>query len=126
MATVSIEEFRKAVAALVEAHIAFEKQEDVSLKDMLRDAVIQRFEFCVELAWKTSIKKLGLAVTAPKPAMREMGRSGLIENVERWLDFVDARNKSSHTYDERIAREVLDVIPDFLDSVRELLQRLKA
>lgn len=43
----------------------------------LRDACIQRFEFCVELAWKVSIKSLGLDTKAPNPAIRDMAQNKL-------------------------------------------------
>jgi hypothetical protein len=46
----------------------------------LRDSCIQRFEFCVELAWNTSIKSLGLDTRAPNPAARGMAQNVLIDD----------------------------------------------
>ncbi len=91
---------------------------------LYRDATIQRFEFCVELAWKVSIKALGSNATSPRLAMRELLRAGYIENIERWFDYIDTQNKSSHSYDEGIAAEVFATIPDFRFSARELLSKL--
>jgi hypothetical protein len=48
--------------------------ENIELHKALRDSCIQRFEFCIELSWKTSIKILGLQTRAPKPAIREMAK----------------------------------------------------
>lgn len=45
---VSLEQLSKALASLEEA-LTVEKT------DLSRDASIQRFEFCVKLAWKTEI-----------------------------------------------------------------------
>lgn len=90
-----------------------------------RDACIQRFEFCVELAWKTSLKALGLPATAPKPALREMAQAGLIDDFDVWFLFLEARNKSSHTYDEDVAQEVLSVCQKFISKGQDLLQKLK-
>ncbi len=121
---VALDELEKALLALKQATDAFTKQSDQLLKGMLRDAVIQRFEFCVDLAWKSSIKTLGLDTSAPKPAIREMAQAGFINNPEQWFDFVVARNKSSHTYNERIALEVLDVVFTFVPACEALTKKL--
>ena len=42
--------FNKAVKRLNEANIAYKKNRD---DDIYQDALIQRFEFTFELAWKT-------------------------------------------------------------------------
>ena len=104
---------------------AYIAEQDVNVQKMLRDSVIQRFEFCVELSWKTSMKVLGLMTSAPKPAIRDMARAGLIDDPERWFKFIDARNKTSHTYDEEIAKEVLEVAEQFLPEGYELLKALQ-
>lgn len=48
------------------------------------DASIQRFEFCMELAWKTLREILlrghGIDVASPKPALQEAFRVGLIDD----------------------------------------------
>lgn len=125
MAKVSKQEFEKALVALEEAHDECLKQVvDSKPYKLFRDATIQRFEFCVELAWKVAIKSLGVPVTSPRPAMRELLRAGLIQNIDRWFDFIDARNKSSHSYDENIASEVFSHIADFRLSARELLSKI--
>jgi len=41
----------------------------------------------------------------------------LIDQVEPWFQFREARNKTSHAYDEKKAAEVFLVIPDFIKSV---------
>ena len=91
---------------------------------LLRDATIQRFEFSVEIAWKVSAKALGSPSTSAKPVLREMLRAGMISDIDRWFDFVEARNKSSHTYDENIAAEVFSAIGPFIAAARELFSKL--
>jgi len=123
---VSIDEFAKALASLQEA-MAFADQNinnSVAFK-IARDACIQRFEFSVELAWKSSVKMLGLASVAPKPAIRDMAQSGLIANPTLWFEFVDARNRSSHTYAEHVAKEVFSVARSFVPEAQNLLTELK-
>lgn len=122
---VSIDEFEKALISLEQA-IAFSEQTNEPLQfKIARDACIQRFEFCIELAWKTSLKILGSSSTTAKPVLREMAQNGLIEDTQIWFDFVEARNKSSHTYNEDIAQDVFTVLNSFLPHGKALLEKLK-
>ena len=49
----------------------------------------------------------------------------LLNNWERWKDFRQARNISSHTYDESKAMQVMEILPDFLLEAQALLRELK-
>jgi nucleotidyltransferase substrate binding protein (TIGR01987 family) len=93
--------------------------------DLVRDATIQRFEFCVELAWKTARRALGTASTAPRVVIREMADQKLIADPEPWFDFLDGRNLSSHTYREDIAEKVYGIAQHFLPQGLALLGALK-
>ena len=98
---------------------------NVETHKALRDACIQRFEFCIELAWKVSMKVLGLAVLAPNPAIRDMARNNLIDDPQLWFDFLTARNKTSHTYDEEIAKVVYAEVEKLIPELEQLIRRLK-
>lgn len=113
-----VAEFDKAVNALGRA---LALPED----DITRDASIQRFEFCVELAWKVSRRFMGTDTTAPKQVVREMGQAALVDDVGRWLEAIDKRNLSSHTYNENLAREVYRFARDFLPELEALRARLR-
>lgn len=115
---VSIEEFTKVVQRLEDA-LAQEKNE------FIRDSVIQRFEFCVELSWKTSRKLMGTSITAPKQVIREMAQNGLIDDVDIWLQAIDERNNSSHTYNQDLAEKVYSFVVSFLPALKELTVRLE-
>ncbi len=91
----------------------------------LRDACIQRFEFCVELAWKVSIKNLGLDTKAPNPAIREMAQNKLIDDPQIWFEFLLARNKTSHSYDEDVAKAVYKEVERIVPELNSLVTRLK-
>ena len=95
------------------------------LHKALRDSCIQRFEFCVELAWKVSMKVLGLQSRAPNPAIREMAQNGLIDDTEVWFRFIQARNKTSHTYEEEIAKAVYGEVVVILPELEKLIGRLR-
>ncbi|NJL26131.1 MAG: hypothetical protein HC902_13845 [Calothrix sp. SM1_5_4] len=69
-------------------------------------------------------KKLGSSSTTAKPVIREMAQNGLVTSPETWFDFVEARNKSSHTYKEDVAKEVYQVALRFLTEGQALLERL--
>lgn len=110
-------EFAKAVGAL-------ERALALPQDDITRDASIQRFEFCVELAWKVSKRWLGTDTSAPKQIIREMGQAGLIDDVVLWLEAIDQRNLSSHTYNEDLAQEVYAFASGFLPELQSLLHQV--
>lgn len=123
--SLSLEELKKVSAALNEAlEFARDSSGNESRFKIARDACIQRFEYCIELAWKVSIKKLGSQTKFPKQAVREMARADLIESAEAWLDFIEARNNTSHSYDERIASKVYEQILLFQSHVKSLISNL--
>ena len=118
---ISLVEFTKALDALAKA-LAEPKT------DIVRDATIQRFEFCVELAWKSAKKKMGITASAPKSVIREMAQNKLVDNVDEvkfWLEAIDQRNLSSHTYKEILAEQVYNFAKSFLPIAQELLKRLE-
>ncbi len=101
--------------------------------DIIRDGVIQRFEFTYELSWKMLKRHLErvTADTGQADAMtffqliRAGSERGLVRSdVHEWKRFRDARGITSHVYDPDKALEVFAVIPDFAEEVRYLLERL--
>jgi nucleotidyltransferase substrate binding protein (TIGR01987 family) len=91
--------------------------------EFIRDAAIQRFEFCFELAWKgiQSIAKLeGEECPSPRAAFSTAWRNKWVSEQEAWLDMLDARNRTSHTYREKLAEEVFLELPRFLPVFRLL------
>lgn len=98
--------FDTALTRLKEAIDLYEQQDN----PVLLDGTIQRFEFCVELGWKMlkeylEYEKIG-EFNSPRSVIKECFQIGLIENAEQWLDMLDDRNLTSHTYDEEIAKEI--------------------
>jgi nucleotidyltransferase substrate binding protein (TIGR01987 family) len=73
------------------------------------DACIQRFEFTFELAWKLlkdffAIQSIFL--NFPKEILKEAYAIGLIENEQLWLQMLNDRNLTAHTYNEKLADEI--------------------
>ena len=76
------ENFKNAVQRLQETIKEYEETKS----DSVRDGGIQRFEFCMELAWKTTREYLldqGFAnLNSPKAVMREAYAYGILNNKE--------------------------------------------
>lgn len=97
-----------------------------------RDASIQRFEYTYELAWKAIrralLNELGL-VDVEGASRRELYRMAaqqrLVPDPAPWFGFHDARNRTSHTYNEATAEEVYVVAGEFLPAVQALLAALE-
>jgi nucleotidyltransferase substrate binding protein (TIGR01987 family) len=108
-------------------------KKDPVLREQFRAASIQAFEYSYELAAKMIRRQL--AQIEPSSAeVREMAfadllrtaaDAGLIPDVKRFLDYRDARNRTSHTYEESTAKEVAKVIPHFVKDVSFLLTELQ-
>ncbi|MBI4924291.1 MAG: nucleotidyltransferase substrate binding protein [Bdellovibrio sp.] len=97
------------------------------LNDRERDGAIQRFEYTFELAWKTAKKVLhlnGIESQSPKTVIRDLLQQGWITDGEMWMAFLDARNESTHTYEEKTAQEVFEKSKAFLPECEKLIQRL--
>jgi nucleotidyltransferase substrate binding protein (TIGR01987 family) len=121
----SLSELEKALKTLEESISLYKAAKPDSAEGLaFRDASIQRFEYVIELSWKLSMKYLGSQTAAAKPAIREMARNNLIDNPEDWLLFVDARNETSHSYDEDVAKKVFSVAQKLPQQVTRLLKEL--
>jgi nucleotidyltransferase substrate binding protein (TIGR01987 family) len=97
--------------------------------DVIRDAAIQRFEFCFELAWKSIQERArdeGLDCQSPKGCLRVAFKTSWIENEQGWLAMLEDRNRTSHTYDEDLAKAVFRRLPNYLPLLDALLNELKS
>lgn len=100
------------------------------MNEYIRDGAIQRFEYTFELSWKllkryfNEIGRQDIAA-GPRPIIKEAGKEGLIGDVEAWLEFLEARNKTSHLYNEKEAQSVFDVAKNFPIYVKKLLEEIK-
>ena len=100
----------------------------------IRDGLIQRFDFTYELGHKTL--KRYLEYTAPNPALfdemtfqdqiRTANEQGLLLGAwPEWRGYRRMRGMTNHTYSEAIAAEVVAYIPEFLEEVTYLRDRLR-
>ncbi len=99
-----------AVARLKDALVEYEKFPS----DVMRDGVIQRFEFSCELSWKAAREYLieeGYAdINSPKGTMKQAFADGLISDGDAWVVLLNDRNSTSHIYDDATAAQVFERI----------------
>lgn len=85
-----------------------------SLTDLEKQGVIQAFEFTHELAWnvfKDYFEYQGNnSITGSRDATREAFQKNLIQNGEVWMEMIKSRNLTSHTYNKKIADEIVDKV----------------
>lgn len=107
-----VENYLKAVQRLDEANAEYLKNIE---NDVIRDGLIQRFEFTFELAWKASKEYLidqGFSndLHFPKQVLRAAYENHMIDDEEVWLKMLDSRNRTSHIYDDRVAAAIAENI----------------
>lgn len=101
---------------------------------MVRDGLVQRFEFTYELSHK--MLRRFLEATAANPTefdeadfqylIRTANEQGLLLGAwPQWSVYRDMRSKTSHTYDEKVALKVVAGIPAFLKEAQFLLGQLQ-
>ena len=101
----------KAFQTLVAA-VELSRSRDLS--ELEGQGLIQSFEFTHELAWnvlKDYLEEKGITgLIGSKDAHRAAFKNGLIEDGDRWMKMIEDRNKTSHTYDPKVAQEVVENI----------------
>ncbi len=105
---------------------------DAETQEALKAGVIQTFEVAYEQSWKMLKRWLSvnpLAGDVDGVPMRQLYRvaakAGLIDDIERWMDFHKARNQTSHTYNCAVAQVVFDMAPVFAQQAQHLLSMLE-
>jgi nucleotidyltransferase substrate binding protein (TIGR01987 family) len=79
-----------------------------------RAGLIQFFEMSLELAWNTLkdyLESQGFDdVKSPRSTIKKSFEIGLITDGHTWLQALENRNLTAHTYDEMTAIEVVSLI----------------
>jgi nucleotidyltransferase substrate binding protein (TIGR01987 family) len=84
--------------------------------DVERAGLIQFFEMSFELAWKLLkdyLEAEGFTIASPRDALKQAYQAHLIENGHIWIDALQDRNLTTHTYDEATAIAVENKIRQF-------------
>ena len=127
---------KKAIASLDRALkvTAPDKLNDMpdDQQEVIKAGVIQNFEFTYELCTKFMKRWLTENVGAAyvdgvtrRELFRLSAESKLISDVDQWMEYHDARNETSHTYDQDAAEEIFQVSRTFFPDGEKLLQAIE-
>ncbi len=136
--TLELSSLKKAITSLQE--IIFKTEDEPFMEQLdeiavrgLQAGVIQNFEFTYELSWKYMKRWLAINIgnayvdgISRKELFRISAENLLIADVAAWLKYHEARNITSHTYNENTALEVFAIAKEFLQDAQNLYQNLEA
>lgn len=87
--------------------------------------IIKSFEFAYELAWN-ALKEIlaiqGVQTSTPRDVFAKAYQNKVIDQEQNWLELMNDRNRTSHTYDQEFAAQMIERIQK---SHLPLLQSLK-
>lgn len=113
-------QFKQALDRLAES-LALPKN------DVVRDSAIKRFEIAFDLAWKALkayLEDHGVSCASPRACFREAFRQQLIGDEAIWIEMIERRNETVHTYNLATAEKIFDILPTVLTSLQGLSSRL--
>lgn len=91
-------------------------------------ALVQAFEIAFELAWKTIKDYLeynGIKTDTPRETIKTAFSNNLIEDGKTWIAMMEARNKTSHTYNETFANSLAnDILKIYTKQLHQLAKKL--
>lgn len=106
-----------------------EALEEPETNSLAVDGTIQRFEFVLELSWKTLRRALleeGVDTNTPRETLTAAHGSGWLEDADLWLAMLKDRNETSHLYNEQTARAIYGRIKRYYPALRQALDLLEA
>lgn len=74
-----------------------------------RAGMVQFFEMTFELSWKLLkdfLEEEGYIIKSPREAIKQAFQAGYITKGHSWIDALENRNLTVHTYEEKTAVEV--------------------
>jgi len=97
-----------------------------ALNQLEKEGVIQRFECCFELAWKTVkdyMEASGVVfdVVMPRQVIKDAFAAKVLEDGATWIAMLDHRNLLAHTYNPAVFEQAVDAIHQrYLPQLQEL------
>lgn len=81
-----------------------------ALNELEQQGLIQAFEYTHELAWnvmKDFFEFQGnVTIRGSRDATREAFQRALISDGEVWMEMIESRNSSTHTYNMKVAKDI--------------------
>ncbi|MCK5029262.1 MAG: nucleotidyltransferase substrate binding protein [Bacteroidales bacterium] len=105
-------------------------REFVMLKELSKfekQGLIKSFEYTYELGWNTIKDYLYYQgnpdVSGSRDTIREGFKQNLISDGDGWMEMLQSRNRTSHTYDEDTAEEIVSqILTKYFHLFEELLE----
>ena len=127
----SEERFEERKQDLINATNRLKEALNEEESELMVDAVLHRYEFTFELAWKTLkdyLEYSGVAINtgSPREVIKESFAHNLISDGEVWIKMMLARNSLSHLYDEETSRQVYNEIKNgYINQIQKLIETLE-
>lgn len=102
-----------------------------ALNQLEKEGVIQRFEYCFELAWKTTKDYMEangflFVVVMPRQVLKDAYAAKVIADGAVWIAMLDHRNLLSHTYNPAVFEEPVEAIHrQYLPAMEQLFSFLQ-
>ena len=121
------ENYERAYLSLVKSENALKLDQG---NEYIQDSLIQRYEYTIELAWKTMKDYLEsegfVEVSSPKKAVRKAFQENLITDGSAWITALNDRNRTTHAYEASMASEIsADIRSSHIPIFREFYLCLK-
>ena len=120
-----IQRFQNYQKALAQLTQAVELSQQRALSPLEQQGLIQAFEYTHELAWNTLKDFLEARGTTnlfgSRDATRAAFKLGLIEHGETWMQMVQSRNETTHTYNEEAVEQIVSAVKNVY--IAEFAQR---
>ena len=125
-----LERLQKQILLLEKANRTLNKAFSQEKHSQLEiDWIIQRFEYTIELTWKTLKKVLEFEGQNnnlfPKEVFKECYKVQLINNLDIWFNLLEQRNILSHFYIEHLSEQSFNYIKNNHSIITELIENLR-
>lgn len=128
---IDINNLKKAFDTLCKANEDYKTYSGNSLSVYIKDSLVKRFEYTLEISWKLLkkilIKEYGVSdseLTMNNIFRLSMGY-GFIKNWEDWKKYYQLRNIGAHEYSLEKSEDIIKTIADFINDVEYLISALE-
>ena len=127
---IEISNLENAYQTLKNCYNDYNSNQDSPLLEYIADSCVKRFEYTLETAWKL-VKKILIqkyGKTEPELTMNNIFRSmqgyGYAKDWEKWRSYYQKRNDTAHEYNIVKSRQLIEIIPAFLEDTEFLIKKL--
>lgn len=127
---IDITNLKNAYKTLQQCYNDYENNQTSEFIEYIQDSCIKRFEYTLEIAWKSAKKilKENFGKKEEELSMNNIFRFmegyGYAKNWESWREYYKMRNNTAHEYDIKKSKNIISVVPKFLDDVKFLIDKI--